>query len=258
MKRMGFGPGLECKHLSVLQRALGIVLEQSGREPFGHRRLADAGIADEDRVVLASTAEDLDRPLQLVGAADERVELPQAGPLAEVHAVCPERVRRCGRFAIGADSPLGRRWISWPRQRLLRDPVRDVVQDVQTADALVAQKLCRVALGLLHHRREHVADVRFVPLRALSVQNRGLQDPAERGGLFGIPIHPTTMSLDRLIEVGAERAAQRRQIRATRGENSFAVRIVREDVQQVLEREIRVSARHRFAERDGEHDFQSG
>ena len=34
--------------------------------------------------------------------------------------------------------------------------------------------------------------------------------------------------------------------------------IVRQRVEQVLEREIRVPARHRFAVRDGENDFKSG
>ena len=34
------------------------------RESFGHRRLADAGVADEHRIVLAAPAEDLDRALQ--------------------------------------------------------------------------------------------------------------------------------------------------------------------------------------------------
>ena len=43
-------------------------------EPFGHRRLADAGVADEHRVVLAAAAEHFDRALQLLGAADQRIE----------------------------------------------------------------------------------------------------------------------------------------------------------------------------------------
>ena len=48
--------------------------EQPRREAFGHRRLADAGVADEHRVVLAAAAQHLDRALQLGGAADQRIE----------------------------------------------------------------------------------------------------------------------------------------------------------------------------------------
>ena len=46
------------------------------REAFGHRRLADAGVADEHRIVLAPAAQHLDGALQFVGAADQRVEQP--------------------------------------------------------------------------------------------------------------------------------------------------------------------------------------
>ena len=45
------------------------------REAFGDRGLADAGLADERRVVLGAAREDLDDPLDLLLAADDRVEL---------------------------------------------------------------------------------------------------------------------------------------------------------------------------------------
>ena len=38
--------------------------EQPRRETFGHRRLADAGLADEHRIVLAAAAQHFDGPLQ--------------------------------------------------------------------------------------------------------------------------------------------------------------------------------------------------
>ena len=74
----------------------------------------------------------------------------------------------------------------------------------------------------------------------------------------GSSLRPAALALDRFVEVRAERAPQRRQVRAAGGEDSLAVGIVREGVEQVLEREIRVPPRDRFAERDGENDFKSG
>ena len=115
-----------------------------------------------------------------------------------------------------------------------------------------------MALRLLENRREDVAGVRFVPLRALDVQNRGLQHAAKRHRLLGIALRAALLALDRLVEVRAERAPQRRQIGAAGGEDSLAVGIVREGVEQVLEREVRVPPRDRFAERDGQNDFKSG
>ena len=47
-------------------------------EALGDGRLADARLADEDRVVLRPARQDLDDPPDLVVAADDRVEL--AGP----------------------------------------------------------------------------------------------------------------------------------------------------------------------------------
>ena len=58
-----------------------VLLEQAQREPLGERRLSDAGLADEDRVVLPAAAQDLQCPLQLDRAAHQRIEHALAGAL---------------------------------------------------------------------------------------------------------------------------------------------------------------------------------
>ena len=73
--------GVEREHLGVLQRAPHIVGQEPRGEAFGHRRLADAGVADEHRIVLAAPAQHFECALQLVGAADERIEQAAAGPV---------------------------------------------------------------------------------------------------------------------------------------------------------------------------------
>ena len=55
--------------------------------PFDDRGLADAGVADEDRVVLGLARQDLDDPADLRIPADDRVELPGAGVGHEIAAV---------------------------------------------------------------------------------------------------------------------------------------------------------------------------
>jgi hypothetical protein len=58
------------------QQHLGhVALDDLAREALGDRGLADAGIADIERVVLAAAAEDLDRAIDLGAAADQRVDL---------------------------------------------------------------------------------------------------------------------------------------------------------------------------------------
>ena len=64
------------------------------RQPLGDGRLADAGVADEERVVLLPPGEDLDDAGDLVLAADERVDALLRGLLVEVDRVGLERVLR--------------------------------------------------------------------------------------------------------------------------------------------------------------------
>jgi hypothetical protein len=45
------------------------------RESFGERRLTDTGLADEQGIVFPPAAENLDHPLELVFAADQRIDL---------------------------------------------------------------------------------------------------------------------------------------------------------------------------------------
>ena len=70
------------RHVAV-DDALGQALDDRG--------LADAGLADQHRVVLGAPGQDLDGLLDLVGAADHRVDLAVAGQLGEVLAVLVER-----------------------------------------------------------------------------------------------------------------------------------------------------------------------
>ena len=56
------------------------------RQPFDDRRLADARLADEHRIVLRPPRQDLDDALDLVVPPDDRVELARARGRRQVHA----------------------------------------------------------------------------------------------------------------------------------------------------------------------------
>ena len=88
--------GVEREDLGSGQRALHVVVEQPGGEAFGQRRLPDARITDEHRIVLAAAAEDLDGALQFLGPADQRVEQTLSRPIGQVHAVGGQRIARGG------------------------------------------------------------------------------------------------------------------------------------------------------------------
>ena len=57
-----------------------VALDDLAREAFGDRGLADAGIADIERVVLRPAAEDLDGAIDLGHAADQRIDLAGFAP----------------------------------------------------------------------------------------------------------------------------------------------------------------------------------
>ena len=78
------------------QRLGDLVADDPLGDALDDRGLADAGLAEQHRVVLRPAREDLDRLLDLVGPADHGIELALAGLLREVAA---ELLERLGVFA---------------------------------------------------------------------------------------------------------------------------------------------------------------
>ena len=129
----------------VQRRATRLLSRMSGTSPATMRwarpsddgRLADAGLADQRRVVLRLPAEDLDDPLDLLLAADDRVELVGAGRLREVDAQGIDRRGLAGSLRL-----LGRAGGGGLRQ---------------DADHLVADLVQVHAEGLQHARGDALA-----------------------------------------------------------------------------------------------------
>ena len=70
-----------------------VALHDLGGQALDDGGLADAGLADQDRVVLGPARQDLHDPLDLLLAADDRVELGLAGELGQVAAELVEHHR---------------------------------------------------------------------------------------------------------------------------------------------------------------------
>ena len=82
---------VERDHAPVAQRLGHVPGDDPLGEPLGDGGLADAGLADQHRVVLRAARQHLDHPANLVVAADHRVELAVLGRLGEV---APEPLER--------------------------------------------------------------------------------------------------------------------------------------------------------------------
>ena len=140
----------------------------------------------------------------------------------------------------------------------LGDAVRDEVEDVEPRDALRFEQPRRVRLRLLEDRRQDVAGMDFGALRALHVQHGRLQHAPERRRLLGLALLAAAQLFHRAIEV----SFSSRRSRGRSAPQPFRIRspsgVVRERVQQVLEREVGVPPRHRLAVGNRQDDFDRG
>ena len=162
----------------------------------------------------------------------------------------PRRRRRPAGAGLGAAGRLG--------ARRLGDAVRDVLEHVEPRDALRGEQPRRLRLRLLQDRR---AGCRRPALPAAARSARAAPRSAARGGT---PRSVRARARGRARPARSTRRGRRRgraaarEIGAAGAENALAVGIVRQRVEQMLEREIGVPARDRFAVGDGEDDFNGG
>src|SRR3954453_23841590 len=80
------GADVEADHAAVAQRLGHVAGDDALGEALDDRGLADAGLADQHRVVLGAAREHLDDAADLVVAADDGIELAALGLLGEVDA----------------------------------------------------------------------------------------------------------------------------------------------------------------------------
>ena len=121
---------VEREHRSVGQHLGHLVLGDLTGQPLGDGRLAHAWVADEQRVVLLPSAQDLDGPLDLRFPPDERIDTPVLRLLVEVDAIslqCAVLLFRLARFLrILGVAPLV--VIAAPRRLVCRLTDRDAWQ----------------------------------------------------------------------------------------------------------------------------------
>ena len=95
-----FGAGEECTHVQRVDQGFGqnirhVLVDNAARQTFGNGGFANAGFADQQRVVLASAAEDLDHAFQFAVTANQRVDLSLLGKDVQVDRVLFQRAALC-------------------------------------------------------------------------------------------------------------------------------------------------------------------
>ncbi len=206
-------------------------------QALGERRLADAGFTDEQRVVLAAPAEHLDHALDLVLAANQRIDLPARRLGHEVRRIGLQRLARRGGLAIPGS-----------RHARLVPAVGDGAQERQPIEPLLAQEVRGVAVLLLEQEDEQGAGLHLAGTGRGRVDDGTLHDPVEADGGLGLdgpaPGYGGEGPLQHLVEV----RPQAHDIHATAFQQSVRLAVLEQRGEQVLEADEVVSAVRRHAE----------
>ena len=192
-------------------------------------RLADARLADQGRVVLGAARQDLDDALDLLEAADDRVELAGAGGGGQVHAQLVDDRRLAG-LAV-------RRALAFLRVggRLVQH-VDDLRADLLQVDAQRFEHARGDALALAHQAEQQVlgADVVVVqPTRFVDRQLDDLLGPRRQADLAG---NRAVAAADDELDGAAHLVELDAQVAQHLGRDAFA--LAHEAEQQVLRADV--------------------
>ena len=232
---------VEREHGRVLEHVRHLAMNDAARQPFGDRGLADAGFADEQRIVLLPAAQHLDRAVDLGVAADQRIDLAVLGLLVEVDAIGLERIALLLGLvaALGIGLFLGAAHRARLGQaRPLGDAVADVVDRVVARHVLLLQEIGGMALALGEDRHQHVGAGHFLAAGGLHVNDRALDHALEAGGRLGILGAVGDQVFQFGFEIGDQAAPQLVEIDIAGAHHRGGVLVVDQRQQQMLKRRI--------------------
>ena len=227
----------------VFQHGRNLILRDLEREPLGDCSLTDAGLTDEEGIVLPSPAENLNGSLQLRLAADKRIDLTFLRPLVQVDGEEFERIAGLlgRRLFIAGEGRLR-------RGRVFADAVREVLQHIELVHSLAAQQVNGLgALGLID-RREHLPGVDFFLPRRLRVKLCVLHDALEHGGEHRLDLGVIGELFERPVHEIVELLLELRNVAAAGVDDLDDVAVVQQGVEQMLERHVLVAPFHRLVE----------
>ena len=185
----------------------------------------------------------MDGAFELNGPTDQRVDVPVFGALHQVGGKRLEGVpHRTGLVLVlsGAAISVWRRLLLFSRD--LRDPVGDIVQNVQPGNTLLAQQVERVAVLLAEHGDEEVAPFDHFLATGLYVGGGALQDALEPQGLLRLSFDPCRQLFQVLLEELLQVALQRFDVPAALADDIGHGLVKEQRVQHMLQAQKLVAA----------------
>ena len=221
-------PMSSAKQLLVLQAVRHVAVDDALRQAFDDGGLADAGLADQHRIVLGAPRQHLDGAADLLVAADHRIDLAVARRLREIAGIFLERV-------IGV---LGRRTVGGAALAQRFDRGVEVLR----RDAGAGEDLAGLAVLLERQREQQPLDGDEAVARLLGDLLRLVEHARERGIEIDLP-GPAARYLRALGERrfhGGQRFA-RTPAGAVDQPGREPFRVVEQDLEQMLGGELLVA-----------------
>ena len=147
------GRHIEGNDVRIFQHFRDVSVHDALREPFGNRRLPDARLPDEDRIVLAAPRKNLNHAADFVRAADDGIDfsLPRAfieiyrkfGEFAHIFAALPLRFPFAGENARKGALQIGLRHAEMLQNAQRRTALADERQEQMLgADIAISEIIC--------------------------------------------------------------------------------------------------------------------
>ena len=258
------GAGQQRAHVQRIDGGRGqhlghVVLRDAPGQAFGDGGLADTGLAHQQRVVLAPAAQHLDDTLDLVLAADQRVDLAVAGQLVQVLRELVQR-RALGVAAffllgLGTAALVG---LGRLRRVALLDAVGDEVDHVQPGHALLVQVVHRVRILLAEDRHQHVGagDLLLAAAGALHMHDGALDDALEAQRRLRVHLLGARDGGRVFLDEGDQALAQVVDVGRAGAQHLGGRRVVEQRHQQMLDGDEFVPLLTRLDEGHVQADFQ--
>ena len=232
---------VEREHRRRRQYLRNLAVDDALGQAFGDRGLADAGFADEQRVVLLPAAQHLDGAVDLGISPDHRIDLAVARLLVEIDAVGIERLA----LLLGILVALGlglfvdtahRARLGYPRP--LGDAVADVIHRVVAGHILLLQEIGGMALALGEDRDQHIGAGDLLAAGRLNVNHRALDHALKPGGRLGIVGAIRHQVLELGLEIIDQAGAQLVEIDAAGAHDGGGIGVIDQRQQKMFQRRI--------------------
>ena len=160
-----FGTGQQGAHVQrihdgILQDFRHIALRDAIGQAFGDGRLAHARLADEQRIVLAAAAQDLDHAVDFFLAADQRVDLAFGSGLVQVLRELVERAF----LRLALDRRVFHAFGGFRafRRLVLAHAVRNEIDHIEARHALLVQVVDRMRILFAEDGHQHIGASDFL------------------------------------------------------------------------------------------------